>query len=428
MKQDIDGIIIPQNHCDKIKQTLSSSKLETTAFLFGKVKSGKLIATDVLIPNESDYEKRTFGHVHVKNEFVIREFSKYQSRNKTLLATIHSQPMRQLSSGDIATHLSVIKLYPNQLSGVFCDNELFFYQYNDEPKLTNYKTYDCGNFNRQIGIFGEEGQLLISTTTITLIGMGGGNTKIAFDLASMGFGKLVLIDPDRWEESNRNRVFISPEHVGMYKAESVRELIKSYYSNVEVDAVVAKAEHASEKYYRQADIFVVGPDTVTTRIFGNRLALEMNKTAIFPAAGIDVKDGKLEVMGGSVQVVTPNATPCFECVNSINSLDVDRETTDAATKKKLTQKYSLGSMLDVPTAPSIVSLNDVIAGLAIWEIVKLVTQIDKPIDFQVYDALKPEIKAVQVSKNSKCPACGEIESASVEQAELTPEQDLLSTR
>jgi molybdopterin/thiamine biosynthesis adenylyltransferase len=424
--QDIEEIIIPKDLWDKAEQRLSSSSLETTVFFFGKIKGKKLLVTDVLIPEDDDYEGRSFGHVHVSTKYVIKEFPKLQNQGKTLIATVHSHPMETLSFGDIGTHMNVIKHFPHQLSGVYFNGKVFFYKFEDGIKLTRHRIFETGRFDRQVRIFGEEGQLLISTTSIALIGVGGGNTKIAFDLAGLGIGKLILIDPDRWEEHNRNRVFIPPKHVGTYKVESVRRLIKEYYPNVKVEGFVAKAEDLPEKVYAESDVLVVGPDIFTTRIFGNRMALKLKKPAVFPAAGIEVKDGKLNVMGGSVQVVIPDETPCWECTNQPDWLTIKRETLDEEAKKKLAQKYSLGNLLDVPTTPSIVCLNDVIAGMAIWEVVKLITKIDKPIPFQVYDALNSDIKVVRISKNLNCLACSEVEQIDTSGIEFQGEEKLLS--
>jgi molybdopterin/thiamine biosynthesis adenylyltransferase/proteasome lid subunit RPN8/RPN11 len=427
MNQAIDELMIPLRIYNQAIKALSSSRLETVCFLFGKVKEGKSIATDILIPSESDYESRSLCHVYISPNFTLREFPRLLKQGKVPVAVIHSHPMKELSWGDINTHLNAIKVYPNQLSGVYCNGKLIFYRFEDGIKETPYRIIDTERFDRQIKIFGEEGQLLIASATIALIGVGGGNTKIAFDLASLGFGKLILIDPDVWEESNRNRVFIPPSHVGMQKVFSIKELIKEFYPDVQVEAYACKAEDLQDDVFLEADLITVGPDNIAARIFGNRLALDLNIPAIFPAAGIDVKSGKLEVMGGSVQVVVPGNSPCYECVHEISSIDIIKETTDPETKEKLRKKYSLGSLLDVPTAPSIAPLNDVIAGIALWEIVKLVTGIDKPNYFQVYDALKGELKQISISKKPNCPACSEIEEADAN-VETVDEENILNSK
>lgn len=408
VNQSIDQLILSDSLMAQAESALKSSPLETTVFFFGRKKGKRLLATDILIPGREDYEKRTFGHVHVSQHFIIREFPKLEKKGETLLVTMHSHPMDVLSVGDFNTHMSVVKHYPDQLSGIYNNGKIFFYRFENGMKPTPYKTLDLGRFDRQIRAFGEEGQLLISASTIALIGVGGGNTKIALDLASLGVGKLVLIDPDVWEIHNRNRVFIPPEFVGKSKSQSIKKLIEQYYSNVEVETYEKKAQEIPEEIYADSDIFVVGPDNIMTRVFCNRLALGLKRPAVFPGAGIDSKDNKLSVMGGSIQVVTTNS-PCYECVASINQLDVMRETLDPETKKRLTEKYGLGDLLEIPTAPSIASLNDVIGGITLWEIMKLITGIESSIHYQIYDALKAELKPITINKKADCPACAKQE-------------------
>jgi len=410
---------------DRAERALSSSPLETAVFFFGMVKGKKLLATNILIPSSEYYEKRTFGHVHVSPHFITHEFPKFERRGKTLLATMHSHPMDTLSFGDVRTHMSVVKYYPYQLSAVYNNGRIFFYRFENGMKVTPHRVLDLTRFDRQTRLFGEEGQMLISASTIALIGVGGGNTKIAFDLASLGIGKLILVDPDNWEEHNRNRIFIPPEFIGKSKAESVQELIERYYQDLEVEAYVKKAEDIADRIYAKSDIIIVGPDRKMTRVFGNRLALRLEKPAVFPGAGIDSKDSKLSLMGGSVQVVVPDS-PCYECINTVAQLDVLRETLEPVTKKRLSEKYGLGDLLEIPTAPAIAPLNNVIGGLALWEIVKLITGIEPVTHLQVYDGLKSELKAVQITKNPTCPACGqESSSKKIDETLLTKDPDEL---
>ena len=427
MRQEVKEIVIPKASMDNVKKTLSTSRLETVAFLFGRVKDKRTVVTDVLIPDEKDYNKRSLCHVDVSEEYVLEKFAKIEKQGKTLLATVHSHPIDELSLGDAMTHMKVIRCYPHQLSGIFNNGTIRFYRYEDGIKETPCRVMGLERFDRQIRLFGEEGQLLISTTIVALIGVGGGNSKIAFDLAGLGIGKLILVDPDKWEETNRNRVLIPLDHVGMAKVKSVKEIINRYYPDVEVEAYVAKAEDLPDQAYAKADLLVVGPDRWLTREFGNKLALRLKKTAFFPAAGIREKDGKINEMGGSVQVVIPEQSPCFQCVNDVDSLTAMKEVLNQEVRKRLSQKY--GVSLDIEVAPSIVCLNDVIAGLTIWEIIKLITGFDKPTYFQYYDALKSELTTIKVYNNPKCPACGKVEPIDDDRVkELTiSDEDALSS-
>ncbi len=417
LNQELDEILLSKGIMTEVEEVLRSSPLETTVFFFGKIRRRKLLTTDVLIPSESDYEKRTFGHVHVSPQYIAEEFPKLQKQGKTLLVTMHSHPMDVLSFGDAKTHMRVARHYPYQLSGVFNQGKVFFYRFENGMKQTPYKILDLSRFDRQVEALGTEGQLLISASTAALIGVGGGNTKVAFDLAS----NMLLFDPDKWEEHNRNRVFIPPNCIGEFKALSIRNLIRDYYSDVKVTAYVDKVqsyEPLLSELLSDVDFLVVGPDNLMARIFCNRLSLKLKKPAIFLGARIQSKESELTTMAGSVQVVLPNVSPCFECITSISQLDVMRETLDSETKRKLSSKYGLDDLLQVPSAPAIASLNDVITGMALWETVKLITSIEPNIYYQIYDALKAEINSIKIVKNPHCPACGLPQESNFDKANM----------
>ena len=196
IKQEVEKIIIPAKFWKKTKEVLSSSIPETVIFFFGKVKDKKALVTDVLIPSDKDYEERSSVYVSVSDDFVVKNFMRMKKENKTLVATIHSHSIKGLSQRDLLTHINVIKHYPYQLTGIFHNGQITFYKLNDGIKEVRAEVLDLKDFDRQIRIFGESGQILISSSSVALIGVGGGNTRIAFDLASLGIGKLLLIDPD----------------------------------------------------------------------------------------------------------------------------------------------------------------------------------------------------------------------------------------
>jgi hypothetical protein len=60
--------------------------------------------------------------------------------------------------------------------------------------------------DRQISAFGKEGQQLISRLKIGIVGLGGTGSLMAESLARLGVKRFVLVDPDRGEETNRNRL------------------------------------------------------------------------------------------------------------------------------------------------------------------------------------------------------------------------------
>ncbi len=236
---------------------------------------------------------------------------------------------------------------------------------------------------------------------------GGGNWKIATGLAGLGLAELLVCDQDKWEENNRNRVLIPPSHVGKNKAESTKELIEQHYPNVRVTAYPCRLEEVPLEVLAEYDLIVIGPDNFPARIDANRIALKLKRPAIFPAAGIHTSNEKITTMGGSCRVWLPEKQdwPCLECHLQIDDTERRRATYTPEEKSEAKRKYGI-DLADANVA-SIPSLNDVIAGFALWEIEKILTGIDEPSTFLFYDALTGESGRIKEQRNPRCPACGQ---------------------
>jgi molybdopterin/thiamine biosynthesis adenylyltransferase len=64
-----------------------------------------------------------------------------------------------------------------------------------------------------------------SETSTMVIGCGGIGNWVSIDLALLGIGTVVLIDPDKIEASNLNRTLFRLSDIGKYKTEALSELI-----------------------------------------------------------------------------------------------------------------------------------------------------------------------------------------------------------
>ena len=61
-------------------------------------------------------------------------------------------------------------------------------------------------FDRQIRLFGKEGQERIKNTYITIVGAGGLGSHVIQQLAFLGVGCLSIVDPEDLDETNLNRL------------------------------------------------------------------------------------------------------------------------------------------------------------------------------------------------------------------------------
>lgn len=60
-------------------------------------------------------------------------------------------------------------------------------------------------YDRNIRFFGEDGQKIIRGLNIVIVGIGGLGTHLVQQLAYLGIGRIMLIDPEGLDDTNLNR-------------------------------------------------------------------------------------------------------------------------------------------------------------------------------------------------------------------------------
>lgn len=73
-----------------------------------------------------------------------------------------------------------------------------------KPRTLNGAVSDL--FDRQIKMFGQEGQQTLSECRVAILGLGGIGSLVAEYLARLGVGHFYLVDDDKIEDSNLSRV------------------------------------------------------------------------------------------------------------------------------------------------------------------------------------------------------------------------------
>jgi molybdopterin-synthase adenylyltransferase len=230
-------------------------------------------------------------------------------------------------------------------------------------------------FDRNARFFGAEGQKRMRATSVAVVGIGGLGTHAVQQLTHLGVGRLVLIDDEELDESNKNR------YVGSYATDSVpgtkKVDIGERLANL-IDPTVAIEKIAKSLYTEEVLARLVSVDHVFGCVDndGARLVLNEHCQAFARpyfdlASDIERKSG---AYGGRI-CVAMNGDGCLACLEQLDFAAAREDLESPAARKDREAIYGIPrSELDT-AGPSVISINGVIASLGVTEFMVVVTGI-----------------------------------------------------
>lgn len=229
-------------------------------------------------------------------------------------------------------------------------------------------------YDRQLPIFGEEGQDRLRTSTVGVIGCGGLGSTVITALSSAGVGRLVLVDRDSPDESNLNRQFIYRSGQTGRKADIAGRWAVSVNPDVSVVSHPLELTDGNcAGILSGCDVLVDCLDTVAARRMLNRYAVSSGKILVH--AGVSGFQGQ-------VTVVVPGRTPCLECIlNDIGTVSVQ---------------------------PAVGCAVSFIGSAEAAEAVKMITGTGEPLAGRllVADLEHNHFETVDLKRRPACPVCG----------------------
>lgn len=173
-------------------------------------------------------------------------------------------------------------------------------------------------------IFGNTCQKQLNELKVTLIGCGGIGSIFAELLGRLGVKNWVLIDPDRLETVNLNRMPGATQEMAdqrWFKVDYVKYLIKKIYQTGScVKAIPTSIEHGlAQQEIASSDLIVVATDNHLSRQFAQEIALEYMRPLVCLGTHIDVnKSDNAPRMYCRVTVPPLGGGWCLMCGNIIN--------------------------------------------------------------------------------------------------------------
>lgn len=227
-------------------------------------------------------------------------------------------------------------------------------------------------FHRQLPWFTVAGQRALGRVRVGMVGVGGTGSPALQCLTYLGFRDFVLIDDDVADETNLNRlVTATPADIGTPKVILGRRMVKSVAPTSSVLALDINLQSIKAlDALKGVDVLVGCLDNDGARLILNELALAYEIPYFDIGVGIDAAQGRLAAAGGRLAVVLPGG-PCLHCMNELD-LEEAAYYLSSSDEQEFHRRQGYVVGLDVK-APSVVSLNSLVAALACNELALYLT-------------------------------------------------------
>lgn len=220
--------------------------------------------------------------------------------------------------------------------------------------------------------FGEGTTRLFKKLKIGVVGCSGTGSVVVENLARLGVGSLVLIDHDKVEYKNINRILnstLEDARKGIPKVEMLKTAILSVGLDVKVTAVSCSL-HSAKAYYEIAgcDIVFGCMDTIDGRHLLNRIATYFCSAYFDVGVRLDANGtGGINEIMGRVDYLQPGLSSLLSrgrfTLDQLKSADLAR-TDPAEHKKQVNEGYIKSANVE---SPAVISINMIFSSMAITE-------------------------------------------------------------
>lgn len=261
---------------------------------------------------------------------------------------------------------------------------------------------DHARFDRQERAFGHEGQVRIGRLRVGIVGLGGLGSHLAQQLAHLGVTRFVLVDHDRVEPTNLNRlVGARPDDIGKAKVTVMADMVRALSPTAEVAEVIAGVEtRDAREALKLCDLLIAGADADGARLVANEIAMRYLIPYLDLGTGLNVADGAIRDAGGQLWFVRPGGF-CLQCTGAIDPARARVDLMDPLERARHEERYGTTS-----PQPSVIHLNAVIASLAVGQVIKYATGWHAPVEMAFYNAVSEQVTPIQgPSRNAACLVC-----------------------
>lgn len=233
-------------------------------------------------------------------------------------------------------------------------------------------TFERYNRNIFVPEVGKEGQKKLLNSSVLVCGAGGLGSTVILNLASLGVGRIGIVDNDILELSNLNRQYIHDlSFLKRPKVESAKARVQNYNRDIQVETFKIRLNERNyaeivERYDIIADCF----DSFESKFLLNDISFLTGKPLVH--AGVSE-------FGGQIMTILPKKTACLRCI--------------------------MGDITEVSKIKGVVSpAVSTIAAIESMEILKLILNKGELLANKIlaFDGLSMNFKTLNISKNPNC--------------------------
>lgn len=260
---------------------------------------------------------------------------------------------------------------------------------------------DAEMFDRQVRAFGADGQRVLKSLRVAIVGLGGTGSIAAEQLAHLGIRDFVLIDPDHLELTNLNRVVgANADDVGTSKAEVAARHVRQFNPQASVQSVVGNVVHRSvAEQLVDADVIFCCTDSHGSRSVIQQIAYQYLIPCFDVGSTIAIHCGEVTGIFGRVQLLGPDQ-PCLWCSELLSSEEVRRDMMSDFERKA--DPYIEGAN---EPAPSVISLNGTVVSLAITMLLGVATSVPTDARHLIYNARTASLRSARATPKDDCFIC-----------------------
>lgn len=266
-----------------------------------------------------------------------------------------------------------------------------------------------GRFDRNIRFFGRSGQERLRSVSVAVVGVGGIGTHVVQQLSLLGVGGLALIDPQELDRSNLNR-YVGARYddpiPGTRKVDVGERIARSIGPEIRIVKVFdSLVSHDAFRAIIEADYAFGCVDREGVRLILNELCAAYSRP-YFDVASEIVSEGGV-AYGGRVFAAWDGGG-CLACLGILDLAEAQQDLFGPEGRRDFEATYGVEHTHLGDPGPSVVSINGVVASLAVTEFMVAVTGIRPPQRLlNYYGHLAPDRgdRPVTVSVDQPWPDC-----------------------